>query len=48
MKHPQWIPAHWSRPFNNKIFTYMIRREKFALDDVYVRFNKQARRVYAS
>lgn len=41
------IPAHWHRPFHNKVYSYLIRREKFALDDVFNRFTKQARRVYA-
>ena len=41
------IPAHWHRPFQNKVFSYMIGREKFALDDVYARFTRQTQRVYA-
>ena len=42
------IPAHWYRPFKNEVYSYMIHREKFALDGLYTRFTKQARRVYAS
>ena len=40
------VPAHWYRPFRNTVYSYMIRREKFALDDLYDRFTKQAQRVY--
>jgi ADP-ribosylglycohydrolase len=42
------IPSRWYRPFNNKVYSYMIRREEFAIDDLYARFTKQTRRVYAS
>jgi ADP-ribosylglycohydrolase len=40
------IPARWTRSFNNTVYSYMIRREKFAIDNLFARFTKQAQRVF--
>lgn len=40
------IPEHWYRPFDNTIYTYMIDRSEFKIDDVLSRFAHQARRVF--
>ena len=40
------IPKHWTRKFNNTVYSYLIKRKKFAIDDLLRRFEKQARRVY--
>jgi ADP-ribosylglycohydrolase len=42
------IPEHWYRPFDNTITTYMIEQEKFQIDDVLLRFARQAQRVFES
>ncbi|MCX7754238.1 MAG: ADP-ribosylglycohydrolase family protein [Anaerolineales bacterium] len=41
------LPEHWYRPFENTVYTYMIDHPEFKLDDVAVRFARQARRVFA-
>lgn len=41
------IPSRWTRPFRNTIRSYLIGRERFAIDDVLARFARQARRVFA-
>jgi ADP-ribosylglycohydrolase len=40
------IPAHWSRPFHNKIRTYMKGREWFAVPDVVKRFGQIAGAIW--
>jgi len=42
------IPAHWVKPFDNTIYTYMIDRQEFKIDDVAARFATQAKRVFAN
>lgn len=42
------LPEHWYRPFNNTVYTYMIDRPAFKIDDVSARFARQARRVFES
>jgi ADP-ribosylglycohydrolase len=42
------IPEHWYRPFDNTITTYMIEHETFQIDDVLLRFARQAQRVFES
>lgn len=39
------VPRHWYRRFNNTVHSYLIGREKFAIDDLVNRFTAQARRV---
>ena len=41
------IPAHWTRDFNNKVYSYIIGQPVFALDDMYDRFTAQAGKVMA-
>lgn len=38
------IPAHWTKNFNNKVFTYIKGSEELALDDVINRFLALAKR----
>lgn len=40
------IPAHWYKRFNNTVHSYLIKRTKFAIDDLVDRFTAQAERVY--
>jgi len=42
------IPKHWYKRFNNTVYTYMIKRTKFRIDDVVKRFGRQAVRVFGS
>lgn len=42
------IPEHWTRPFDNTIYTYMIDHLKFKIDDVTARFIHQAEQVFKS
>ena len=42
------IPKHWYKRFNNTVYTYMIKRTKFRIDDVVKRFGRQAGRVFGS
>ncbi|MCY4020417.1 MAG: ADP-ribosylglycohydrolase family protein [Chloroflexi bacterium] len=39
------IPEHWTRNFNNKVYSYIIGVEKFALDDMVDRFTALAKTV---
>ncbi|MCY4466330.1 MAG: ADP-ribosylglycohydrolase family protein [Chloroflexi bacterium] len=39
------IPGHWHENFNNKVHTFLIGQELFALDDMVDRFIVQAERV---
>lgn len=41
------IPAHWTRPFDNRIATYLNGIPEMALDDVLERFAVQAERLFA-
>ena len=41
------IPEHWYKPFNNTVHSYLIGQKPFKIDDLILRFSKQARRVYA-
>lgn len=41
------VPEHWYRNFNNKVYTYMIDREVFKIDDLVERFTLLAKKVYA-
>ncbi len=41
------IPEHWTRDFNNKVYSYIIGIETFALDDMYDRYTALAQRVHA-
>ncbi len=40
------IPEHWYRPFENTVYTYLIDRPEFKIDDVAARFTRQAKRVF--
>jgi len=42
------IPEHWTRNFNNKVYSYIIGVEKFALDDMVERFAALAGKVLAA
>lgn len=39
------IPKHWYKNFNNKVHTFLIGKQTFALDDLCARFAVQAGRV---
>ena len=41
------IPAHWTRDFNNKAFSYIIDNPEFAIDDMLNRFTALAQRALA-
>ena len=41
------IPEHWTRDFNNKVYSYIIGVETFALDDMVDRYTALARQVLA-
>ncbi len=41
------IPEHWTRDFNNKVYSYIIGVEKFALDEMYDRYTALAGQVLA-
>jgi len=40
------IPAHWYRPFNNKVLTYINGHPEFAIDDACARFEKLAVKLF--
>ena len=40
------VPEKWYEKFNNKVHTYMIGREEFAIDDVLNRFEAIARKLF--
>ena len=42
------IPEHWWKNYNNKVHTYLIGKQTFALDDLIARFVRQAEKVFAS
>lgn len=41
------IPEHWTRDFNNKVYSYIIDQPEFALDDMVDRYTALARTVLA-
>ncbi len=41
------IPEHWTRDFNNKVYSYIIGHPQFALDDMVDRYTAIARRALA-
>jgi len=41
------IPKHWYSKFNNTVWSYLIKKKKFAITDLVKRFEKQAIRVYS-
>ncbi len=40
------VPAHWSKPFHNKVRTYIKGHEWFTIDDIVRRFGKTAEAVW--
>jgi len=40
------VPAHWYRNFNNTVFSYLNGNEKFMIDDLLLRYLKQAKRIF--
>ena len=42
------IPKHWYKNFNNKVHSYIIGKDSFALDDMVDRFTALAENVLAS
>ena len=42
------IPEHWTKNFNNKLYSYINGVEKFALDDMVDRFTALAENALAS
>ncbi|OGJ91059.1 MAG: hypothetical protein A2268_01865 [Candidatus Raymondbacteria bacterium RifOxyA12_full_50_37] len=42
------IPAHLTRPFNNKMHSYLIKRPLFKLDNIFQRFGRLAQKVHES
>jgi ADP-ribosylglycohydrolase len=43
---PDGIPPHWTRPFHNKIITYLEGKRRFTISGVINRFARQAARVW--
>ena len=41
------IPEHWTRDFNNKVYSYIIGQPEFAIDDMVDRFTALAQNVLA-
>jgi ADP-ribosylglycohydrolase len=41
------VPAHWTRPFHNRVRTYLRGREWFTIDGIVRRFGKVAASVWA-
>jgi len=41
------VPEHWYRPFNNRVHSYLIGNERFAIDDLLRRFRAQAASTFA-
>ncbi len=41
------IPKHWTRNFNNKVYSYIIDKPQFALDDMFDRYTAQAAKTLA-
>jgi ADP-ribosylglycohydrolase len=41
------VPAHWYERFNNRVLSYLIDRDSFAISDLLTRFAAQAKRVFA-
>jgi ADP-ribosylglycohydrolase len=41
------VPKHWYKKFNNIIYSYMIKRKKFKIDNLMKRFVKQTRKLYS-
>ena len=39
------IPKHWHKNFNNKVHTFLIGQDTFALDDMIDRFIAQAEKI---
>ncbi len=42
------IPEHWTRDFNNKVYSYIIGKPQFALDDMVDRFSALAGKALGS
>lgn len=40
------IPSHWTRPFHNKVHSYLIGKPLFRIDDLVSRFTKQAHKIF--
>lgn len=40
------VPAHWSRPFHNTVLSYLKTHKKFRIDDLLLRFARQAEKVH--
>jgi len=41
------IPEHWYKPFNNKLYTYLIGSQQHKIDDLVKRFAALAGKIYA-
>jgi ADP-ribosylglycohydrolase len=41
------IPKHWYKSFNNTVWSYLIGKPKFRIDDLARRFEKQAEKTHA-
>jgi len=41
------IPAHWTRPFHNRVRTYLRGYPEFKIDDLVCRFQRQAVKLWA-
>ena len=41
------IPERWTRDFNNTVYSYIIDKPQFALDDMYERYTALARQVHS-
>lgn len=39
------IPAHWTRPFHNKVHSYLIGKPLFRIDDLVRRFARQSQKI---
>lgn len=40
------VPIHWYKNFNNKVHSYLIGENHFAIDDLLDRFTNQAKKLY--
>jgi ADP-ribosylglycohydrolase len=42
------VPKHWTRRFNNKVHSYLLRKSEYRINDLLARFARQAARVFQS
>ena len=42
------VPAHWTDPFHNTVHSYLKGHKHFRIDDLVLRFARQAERIHAA